>query len=149
MKKLIPKLAALLLALTPSAALAQTTCIGNAVNCGLQNSGSNGLSFGSLFGAFSGGLTSETTLSGLIFAVIQLMLILSGMIAVVFVIIGGYQYITSGGNEEQAEKGKKAIINAIIGLVVVMLAYAIVTIIADTLTNSKYSTTSYIARFKS
>ncbi len=76
------------------------------------------------------------TLVDLIFVVIKYLLILSGLIAVVALIVGGFWYITSAGNEEQSEKGKKALINAIVGLVVVILAYSIVTIITSTLTTS-------------
>ncbi len=58
---------------------------------------------------------------------------LAGLIAVVFIIIGGYQYIFSGANEDLAEKGKKTLTNAIIGLVIVILSYVIVRVIATTL----------------
>src|SRR4051812_8481916 len=37
------------------------------------------------------------------------MLAFAGGIAVVFIIIGGYLYITAAGNEEQAEKGRKTL----------------------------------------
>ena len=53
------------------------------------------------------GAQSLTGPGGLIYRVISLLLFVSGALAVVFVIIGGYQYITSAGNEEQSEKGKK------------------------------------------
>lgn len=79
------------------------------------------------------GICANSTLSGLLINVIKLLLGLAGIIAVVVLIVGGFWYITSAGNEEQAEKGKKAIINAVIGLVVVILAYAIVAIISNTL----------------
>ena len=59
------------------------------------------------------------------------MLLFAGAIAVVFVIIGGYQYLTSAGNEESAEKGQKTLTNAIIGVVVVVLAYVIINVIVN------------------
>jgi hypothetical protein len=103
----------------PFLAYAQTT-VGN----GLTNSGMT-----SLFG--STGLNSSQSLSDLIVNVIRIMLLFAGAIAVFFVIVGGYQYIASGGNEETAEKGRKTLINAIIGIIVIVLAYAIINVIVN------------------
>jgi hypothetical protein len=55
---------------------------------------------------------------------------------VLFVIIGGYQYLTSGGNEEAAEKGKKTLVNAIIGVVLIVLAYVIINVIVNTVSGT-------------
>jgi hypothetical protein len=96
----------------------------NEVQGGLQTSGLSGL-----FG--TGGLTSSQSLPELIANAIRLMLLFAGAIAVVFVIIGGYQYLTSGGNEESAEKGQKTLTNAVIGVVIVVLAYVIINVIVN------------------
>ncbi|HVY67396.1 MAG TPA: pilin [Patescibacteria group bacterium] len=85
------------------------------------------------------GIASSNSISSLLIKIIQLLLTLAGIIAVVILVVGGYWYITSAGNEEQAEKGQKAITNAIIGLVVIMLAYAIVTIISQTVISTQYT----------
>lgn len=82
-----------------------------------------------------GSIAGKGTLQELILAVLQYLLFFAGLIAVVALVIGGYWYLTAAGNEEQAEKGRKAILNAIIGLVVVILAYAIVNIVTHTLTS--------------
>lgn len=79
------------------------------------------------------GIAGSSSLSGLMLKIIQLLLTFAGVIGVLILVVGGFWYLTSAGNDEQAEKGKKAIMNAIIGLVVVMLAYAIVTVISSTL----------------
>ena len=97
-----------------------------------QNNLSNGLSssgVGSYFGG--GGISGATSLTDLISRVIQILLLFAGAIAVVFVIIGGYWYITSAGNEETAEKGQKTLTNAIIGVIIIVLSYAIITVIAN------------------
>ncbi len=54
-----------------------------------------------------------------------------GLIAVVFLIYGGFRYITSAGNEESAEAAKKIISNSIIGLIVIIMSYIIVTVIIN------------------
>lgn len=79
----------------------------------------------------SAGLSSSASLTDLIFAIIRILLLLSGMIAVVFVIIGGYQYVTSAGNEESAEKGRKTVTNAIIGIIIIVLSYVIISVISN------------------
>jgi len=45
-------------------------------------------------------------------------------IFIIMLLIGGIQYLTSMGNEEQTTKAKKLLIDAIIGMVVVAVAYA-------------------------
>lgn len=79
------------------------------------------------------GLLGATTIFGFISVVLTWLLTFAGIIATVFLIIGGYQYITAAGNEEQSEKGKKTLMNAIMGIVLVVLSYAIVAIITNTL----------------
>lgn len=47
-------------------------------------------------------------------------------VAVIYLIYGGFLYITSAGNEESAEKGKNAIVYSLIGIVVIVLSFVIV-----------------------
>ena len=56
-----------------------------------------------------------------------------GMIAVLMLIWGGVNYLTSAGDEEKAKTGKKTVSYAIIGLVVAGIAYAIVDVIVTTI----------------
>ena len=51
------------------------------------------------------------------------------MIAVLMVIWGGVQYLTSAGDESKAESGKKTITYSFIGLIICGLAYGIIEII--------------------
>jgi len=46
-------------------------------------------------------------------------------------IIGGIRFMTMYGNDEAVEKGKKAVIYALVGLVIALLAYAIVVIVSN------------------
>ncbi len=80
------------------------------------------------------------TLTELIAKVINYLLYFSGTIAVLFIIIGGFWYMTSSGNEEQAEKGQKTLLNAVIGLVLIVMAYVIVNIVVNTLTSGSGTT---------
>ncbi len=66
------------------------------------------------------------TVGGLIIAIITVLLNILLAVAVLAIIFGGYLYITSAGNEEQAKKGRKTLLYAIIGLAVIIMSRAIV-----------------------
>jgi len=69
----------------------------------------------------------------LINKVIAALLTVVGAITVLFIILGGFQYITSAGNMEQTQKAKKTLLYAVIGLVTVIISYAIVNFIISSL----------------
>jgi hypothetical protein len=50
---------------------------------------------------------------------------IAGVVFVIMFLVGGLQYLTTAGNEEQTSKAKKLMVDAIIGLVLVLAAYAI------------------------
>lgn len=53
------------------------------------------------------------------------------IVAVLFLVWGGVQYLTSAGDETQVENAKKTITYAIIGLFVAAIAWAAVTLVAS------------------
>lgn len=55
---------------------------------------------------------------------------IAGAVAVIFMVIGGYHYITSSGHPEKLEKAKKTLLYSGIGLVIVLAAYTIVDFVA-------------------
>ncbi|MBX4205161.1 MAG: hypothetical protein KW788_03185 [Candidatus Doudnabacteria bacterium] len=71
------------------------------------------------------------TISGLILAVINIILALAGLIAVLVLIIGGFRYVTSFGNEEVTGQAKKMILNAILGIIIIILAFVIVQVVQN------------------
>lgn len=79
---------------------------------------------------------AQGSLTDFIFRVIQIALGLAGLIAVLFLIIGGFRYITAGGNSDGAENGKKTILNAVIGIIVIILSFVVVRVVSNTLTNT-------------
>lgn len=54
----------------------------------------------------------------------------AGPIALVFIVIGAYYYITAGGNEESADKGKRMILYTFLATILLLLAYTIIVEIA-------------------
>ena len=59
--------------------------------------------------------------------------IMTGIAAVILIIAGGFGMITSGGNTEAATNARKRITSAVIGLVIVALAWTIITFAIDKL----------------
>jgi len=59
-----------------------------------------------------------------------------GIVAAVFIIVGGVGYMTSNGDSGKVEKAKKTILYAVIGLIVSVLAFAIVNFVVANVINS-------------
>ena len=58
---------------------------------------------------------------------------IAGLLAVVVLIVGGVRYILAAGNEKAVGAAKNTIIYAIIGLIVIIVAYVIVNTIVGAL----------------
>jgi hypothetical protein len=58
--------------------------------------------------------------------IVNILSVIIGFVAVVMILLGGFRYITSGGNSENVGKAKNTILYGIIGLVIVALAQIIV-----------------------
>jgi|GEM_PF-1302089 cysteine-rich repeat protein len=64
---------------------------------------------------------------------IQVFLGLLGLIALVIVLVAGFKWMTSGGNEEKVSEAKKMLIAGVIGLVIIMASYVITSFILDSI----------------
>ena len=62
-------------------------------------------------------------------AIIDILIRVAGLVAVAFIIWGGFQYMTSQGSPDNAKAAQSTILNAVIGLVVALLAASIVAFI--------------------
>ncbi|GAI87601.1 unnamed protein product [marine sediment metagenome] len=56
--------------------------------------------------------------------------IIAGVIVLIYLIVAGIKYITSSGDPGKTEEAQKQIISAIIGLAIVILAYALTRVVA-------------------
>lgn len=68
---------------------------------------------------------NDFTLVQIIVAIIQVALSLLGIIFLIIIVFAGYSWMTAAGNEEAVKKAQDMIKRAIIGLVIVLMAYAI------------------------
>jgi len=68
---------------------------------------------------------------------------LLGIVAVVIILIGGFTWMTAGGNEEKVAEAKKWIFAGVIGLAIILSAYALASyVISSLLTATSYNTTT-------
>jgi len=56
-------------------------------------------------------------------------LMIAGVLAVLFIIIAGFRYVTSQGNSDAVRAAREMIIYSVVGLVIVMMAFTIVQIV--------------------
>lgn len=77
--------------------------------------------------------TSGRTVPGTIRQITNILIFLVGAIAVLMIIIGGLRYVLSAGDQSATTSAKNTILYAIIGLVVAIMAYAIVNFVLDAL----------------
>ncbi len=70
-------------------------------------------------------------LGGILQRVIGYALGLAGIVFFILLLIGGFGFITSGGDPKAAEGAKKTITSAVIGLIVILVSYIILVIISN------------------
>jgi len=56
-----------------------------------------------------------------------------GVVAIVIVLIGGFKYMTAGGDETKVTSARKYIISGIIGLAIILSAYAVTSFVVNRL----------------
>ncbi len=57
--------------------------------------------------------------------VIRIIMGFLGTIAIVIILLGGFKWMTAGGNDEKVTEARKLITAGIIGLIIILSAYAI------------------------
>jgi len=62
------------------------------------------------------------------------------IIAVLIILMGGFKWMTAGGNEEKVEEAKKMIIAGIVGLAVIFTSFAIATFVINQLISATGAT---------
>lgn len=73
--------------------------------------------------------TTETFISNMI----ALVTILAGVSFVLFFVLGAYGWITAGGDSGKIDSARNQMVNGVIGLVVVIMAYALIGLIGSIL----------------
>ena len=65
--------------------------------------------------------------------VINIILLILGIMAVIMIIYGGFRYVLSNGDEAGVKSGRNTILYAVIGLIVAIMSYGIVSFVISRL----------------
>ena len=122
MQKLFFSLALAGLVLTSTPALAATTYITPDEVLNPQVGDATGL--------------GQTDIRVTIARIIRVAMGLLGIVSVVIVLLGGFTWMTAGGNEEKAGEAKKYLYSGVIGLAIILSAYAIASFVITQLVNA-------------
>lgn len=68
---------------------------------------------------------------GQIETILQIVFQVAAVVAVLIIVIAGFTYVLSGGDPQKTNRAKDAILYAVIGLVVAILGYTIVTLVIN------------------
>ena len=79
----------------------------------------------------------QTGLRGIVLTIVNFFLGFLGLLAVIMVIYGGFLYVSSAGNEENVNKAKKILLYAVIGIVVIIVSFALVNTILGAAGNQR------------
>ncbi len=93
---------------------------------------------GTEYGKFSG--LGDRDLRNSVGTIIQVFLSLLGVISLGVILYAGFMWMTAGGNEESITKAKKTLWAAVIGLIIILSAYAVTSFV---LSNIYRATTGY------
>lgn len=72
--------------------------------------------------------------AGVFSQISNILIFLVGAVSVIMLIYGGFRYVISAGNSDQVGAAKNTIIYSIVGIVVAILAYAVVGFVTGALT---------------
>jgi hypothetical protein len=89
------------------------------------------LNFGLAYGAETG--LGEQDVRTTIAKIINVALSLLGIIALVIVLYGGFKWMTAGGNEESVTEARNIIFAGVIGMAIILSAYAIANFVLEQL----------------
>ena len=79
------------------------------------------------------GLTAASDLPTIVGRGIGILLGVLGLVFVVLVVYAGFLYLTAQGEETNVKKAKKLLSQAVIGLILIVSAYAITNVVIDSL----------------
>lgn len=105
-------------------AFGTTAIFSNAVNAqGFHDELCGGANLSLNQGKCPGG--NESSLNNLIRAVINILTMIVGIAAVIMILVGGFRFITSGGDSGKVASARQTVIYALVGLAIVALAQVI------------------------
>ena len=86
-------------------------------------------------GATKAGGNLAPALAPLLSNIVNALIFVAGIVSVIVIIIGGFRYTTSQGNDKSVTAAKDTILYAVVGLVISILSFAIVNFVLTRLSN--------------
>ena len=80
--------------------------------------------------------SDNRTVMGTLQQIMNIMLFIAGAVAIIMIIVGGIRYTISAGDQSATTAAKNTIMYAVIGLVIVIAAYAIINFVLGALFSS-------------
>lgn len=123
MKRLFLAVALMILCLSAAPVQAAAIDIFKGVNCNKSGAGSS---------AVCSSKTGQDPIAGengALAEAITIVAIVAGFAAIILLIVGGIRYITSGGDASKIASAKNTVINALIGLAIIVLAQTLITFV--------------------
>ena len=80
-----------------------------------------------------GGGSAKQDLPDIITTIINVMLFIAAALAVIMIIYGAIRFMTAHGNEKQVESARLIVTYSVIGLIIAILAYALVNFVLSNL----------------
>lgn len=78
-------------------------------------------------------ISPDQSIGSIVSFAVAFIVVLSFLLALIFIVIGAVQWITSGGDKQKVADARNHIISAIIGLIIVALSFVIVNIVITAL----------------
>jgi hypothetical protein len=111
----------------------------DSIQCGVNTAAGKKTDSGSCHPGADSGKSLEQTVTSLI----NILSIAVGVVAVIMLVVGGFRFVVSAGNDSAVSAAKNTIVYAIVGLVIVALAQIIVHfVLGNVATSSKPKATS-------
>lgn len=82
----------------------------------------------------AGEATGSLTIAGLFVNILQWLLAIFGVLAIIMFVVMGYKYLFAGVDEEQAEQAKAGVTYAVIGIIIALSGYIIVSFLGEIFT---------------
>ncbi|MFA6106085.1 MAG: hypothetical protein WC745_00185 [Patescibacteria group bacterium] len=116
--------------LTAAALLLAAVLLPSTAVLAQDNLGSFGLNFANNIGL------QNANPKNVVVNIIQVALSFLAIVAVIIILIGGFIWMTAGGNDDKVTQGRKYIVNGAIGLLIVLAAFAITNFLITTIQNN-------------
>ncbi len=127
------------LSIVPSIAILATNGSAHADTTNLQKSlcaGSQLAEPSSTPSASCADTTGGTNVNSIVTTVINVFSWLVGVVSVIMIIVGGFKYVTSGGESSGVTSAKNTILYAIVGLIIVAISQVIVKFVLTNVTKN-------------